>query len=281
MNPEIENVEILDETIPGTEDETVADAVEPGENEPAAPVVPTAEELQEIESKKQSRFQRQQQRYEEQLRQNKEEIEFLRRVASGGVAAPAPVAAQNTGEPRIEDYEGKSITEYIAARDNWREGHLIEKIKAETAHSNRVEKQKDIMLQRVNEVKKDLPDWDEVMAIDDDEVYPVQDTINFIAESDVGPRIAYALKKDPDLHEKLNKMSPLRRVAELGKLEDKLSTKVEPKADTKRVTTAPAKLSEPKGQGKLETMDPASAARVSYAAWKIANAAREAAKAKK
>ena len=269
--------ELLDETVPETNAETATEDAS-GEQQEAPAVEQTAEELQEIENKKLSRFQRQQARYEAELEKQRAEIEFLRKLAVG-TTQPAVDVVDDSQEPKIEDFEGRSITEYIQARDRFLENKLISAAEQRARNAYAQEQHRARMEQKVNEAKKELTDWDEVMAAaQEDPVHPAQDTAEFIIDSDIGPKIGYYLAKNPDEHVRLNNMSSVKRVAELARLEDKLRTKPELVVPVKKVTAAPAKLSETKGRTTVSAMDPAAAARQGYAAWKVANEARKAAK---
>lgn len=272
-------VETLDEQVVETDTTTATEDASGEQQEQVTEAVePTQEQLQEIENKKQSRFQRQQARYEAQLAEQKAEIEFLRKMAVGATQNTT-VPVDESQEPRIEDYEGRSITEYIQARDRFLEEKLISAAEQRAKAAYAQEQHKAQMEQRVAEAKKELTDWDEVMAAaQEDPVHPVQDTVEFIVGSDIGPKLGYYLAKNPDEHVRLNGLSSIRRVAELARLEDKLRTQPAAPVPQKKVTAAPAKLSETKGRTTPTSMDPAAAARQGYAAWKIANEARKAQK---
>jgi hypothetical protein len=237
------------------------------------------------ESRKLSRFQRLQQKHETQLQQANQEIEFLRKLALG--QQPSTTLTPTTSadqEPQIEDFADRPLSEFIRARDAFLEKRLISTVEQRARETIAQERLQSAMKQKVIEARQVLTDWDAVMTEDEDEVVPLQDTINFIVESDVGPFIAHALKKDPDLHDRLNGMSTVRRIAELARLEDRfLESKRSPAAVAKKVTAAPAKLSETRGQGLAPTGDAAAAAaaRTSYAAWKAADRARTEAKSRK
>lgn len=207
-----------------------------------------------------------------------DKVAFLEKLAigQGGVSNSAPTDAA----PKIEDFDGKGIDEYITARDKYFERALVGRVQAEAKATVARERLKAKMESQVTEVKKELLDWDEVMKqAAEDDVQVADDAAAFIAESDIGPKIAYHLAKNPELHEKLNSLSPTRRIAELGKLEDKLTTQKEAEPAKKKVTNAPTKLSNTQGKAALTSLDPAVAARQGYAAWKAADTARKEAKA--
>jgi hypothetical protein len=102
----------------------------------------------------------------------------------------------------------------------------------------------------------------------------VPDTVHFIKESELGPQLTQYLGMHVEELVRLNKLSQTRRLAELGKIEDKLEAKKAPPA-TKKVTGAPTKLTDVKGTPVI-TADPDAAARTGgYAAWKAAKEAQK------
>lgn len=263
-------VEVLDEQV----DEVTNTEVE------ATEVVSSPEEIAaeqaEIEAKKQSRFQRQQARYEAQLLEQKQEIEFLRKLATSGVPQQS-VVEDTDNEPKIEDYEGKSITEYIEARERFLEDRLVSKAEQRAKAAYAQEQHRSLMEQKVNSFRKELPDWDEVMAAaQEDPVPPTQTTVDFIINSDIGPKIGYFLAKNPDEHERIKGLSALKQISELTRLEDRLTNNVATPVIAKKVTSAPMKLSETKGKSTVTTTDTAAAARQGYTAWKAAKEAQRA-----
>jgi hypothetical protein len=275
--------ELLDETVPEANAETATEnasgetQVEQSAEEKTQAAAVEEEKL--VEAKKQSRFARQQARFDAQLAEQQREIEFLRKLAVG-VEPSAPVDS-GLQEPKLEDFEGRSITEYIAARDRFLETKLITAAEQRARDAFAQEQHRIEMEKRVAEARRDLTDWDEVMAAaNDDPVLPLNETVQIIVESEHGARIGYYLAKNPDEHEKLNRLSGVRRIAELARLEDRVRPQAEKPTTARaarKVSSAPAKLTETRGSASLNPMDPAAAARQGYAAWKVANEARRAA----
>lgn len=111
---------------------------------------------------------------------------------------------------------------------------------------------------RVNDFIATHSDYNDLMRAADD-VPTTPEIMEVIQTSDVGPAIAYHLAKNHDLVHKLNSMSPLKRMLELGKLEDKLSVKSA--APKKEVSKAPVPNKPVTGKvqsnKKLEDMSPA------------------------
>ena len=226
--------------------------------EQVPPVNEENEEQQETkdneEHKRKSTFARRAEKVRREREQLQDEVQYWKSIALEKVT-PATTAA----EPQLENFD--TVQDFIKARDTWLEERLLAKVqdtvKTTTVHNRTLEAHNS----RVEKAKQELPDWDEVFdEVGDLDVSP--DTAQFVFESDVGPRIAYHLAKNPGELEKLNRLSPTRRLAELGKLELKLTKPAE--KPSKKVTDAPAKLSDVKGK---ESRDPGGRAS-SYAEWK-------------
>lgn len=265
--------ELLDETAP----EANAEAATENASGVAESAQTEPEKATQVEEEKRlSRFQRQQARFDAQIAEQQREIEYLRRLATG--SAPPASAPEENQEPKLEDYEGRSISEYIAARDRFLENKLITAAEQRARDAFAQEQHRIEMEKRVTAARRELTDWDEVMAAAaEDPVIPAPETVEFIVESEYGPQIGYYLAKNPDEHDRLNRLSGVKRVAELARLEDRVKPQAAPAPAPKRVTAAPAKLSETRGNAAVTNMDPAAAARQGYAAWKAADTARRAA----
>lgn len=145
-------------------------------------------------------------------------------------------------EPRLEDFE--SMADYLAARDGWLEERVVTKVLGTVKNANKNDRALSAHEARVQAVKKELTDWDDVFEEAGDMQVP-PDTAQFVLESEVGPKIAYHLAKNPSEMDRLLALSPTRRLAELGKLEDRLATKAP--APAKKTSAAPPKLVETKG----------------------------------
>lgn len=79
--------------------------------------------------------------------------------------------------------------------------------------------------------QKAFPDFDAAVneAVDDG-LIPVKGPLyEAIMDSDMGEKLVYHLAKNPSEAERINKLGPLAQIRELGKLEDKLSAKKEPR----------------------------------------------------
>lgn len=131
---------------------------------------------------------------------------------------------------------------------------------------------------RVNVVKSEMPDFDDMVQSSDVRVSdPVRDAI---IESDYGPRILYYLAENTEFAKKLSEMSLVSAVREIGKIEARYERESEASvAKVKPVvgkSKAPAPISPLRGA--VNTVDAGLDAdgnfHGSYQQWKAARAAR-------
>lgn len=225
----------------GTEEEINTSVDEAQVASPETPDADAApQDEQQGEEKKLSGFARRMQRleaqFQSQVEATKAELEYWK------AEAMKKATPQETPKGRMDF---ASDEEWIEHRLEAERQRLLQEAQ-EAAHKTvQVERVVGSYQQRVNEAKKELSDWDNVFqqAQAAGATLP-QDAVEFCLESDQGARIAYHLAKNEDEYEKFVSMSPVRRIAYLGKLEDKLAKPKE--APPKQVTKAPAKLADVK-----------------------------------
>lgn len=200
------------------------------------------------QGKKPSGFQRRMAKFEAAIEKLVAENEYWKEVALKGVQKPA---VQEPAKSRLD----------FATDDEWIEHRLEQErqkliAEAQNVASQTLQQQKLVQTYqtRLEAVKKEYSDWDAVFqeATDEGLTMP-QEAVDFCLESDVGPKIAYHLAKNTDEYEKFIEMSPMKRAAYLGKLEDRLSKPVAKVETVKKVSTAPAKLVDTKGSGSVKT----------------------------
>lgn len=122
---------------------------------------------------------------------------------------------------------------------------------------------------RVAAAKKTLTDFDDVVG--GSELVLKNDGMNFIRESEYGPQIAYYLCSHDEEAERLNKLSPYKRLAELGKLETRFEKKAEAKEpEVKPVpqSRAPAPIVPLNGHGEAVAKDPSKMTTQEYLAYR-------------
>jgi hypothetical protein len=154
--------------------------------------------------------------------------------------------AKEAAENRIKELEGKvnpqlaeqvnvkpspnqfnDAFEYAEALAEWSaEQALLNRDKAETERKVQEERSKIIKTwnSRLETVKADYPDYDEMIASASD-IQVTDHVRDALLESEQGPRILYHLAENPELAEKLNDLSMVSALREIGKLEARFEAK--------------------------------------------------------
>ena len=155
-----------------------------------------------------------------------------------GRAEPKPVEENVKPSPS----QFNDAFEYAEALAEWSaENALLNRDKAEAERKVQDERQQVIKSwnDRLVNVKADLPDYDEMIASASD--ITVNDAIrDAMLESEQGPRILYHLAENPELAEKLNTLSTVSALREIGKLEAKFEASETPKDAKTEAETKPS-----------------------------------------
>ena len=155
-----------------------------------------------------------------------------------GRAEPKPVEENVKPSPS----QFNDAFEYAEALAEWSaENALLNRDKAEAERKVQDERSKVIKSwnDRLINVKADLPDYDEMIASASD--ITVNDAIrDAMLESEQGPRILYHLAENPELAEKLNTLSTVSALREIGKLEAKFEASETPKDAKTDAETKPS-----------------------------------------
>lgn len=181
------------------------------------------------------------QKIDKKHRQMKEAEEFARSEALRALAAerraeqlqkqleaaqksgPAPVS-EAPQEPKPADFA--TVAEYTDALVSYRVDQRLRdeqtKREREAAEREQEARQREFG-KRLNDAKAKHDDFEEVLtSIKGTELERVHsDVTEYITESEQGPELLYHLAKNPDVLDRLRKLSPRRFIAELGKLEAK------------------------------------------------------------
>lgn len=167
----------------------------------------------------------------------------------------SPPTTTDTPRPTLQQFNG-DIEKYIEA--------VSQRIRAETieelTQKNEFEKKATTWVEREKEFEQKTPDYKEVIEDfkeDMANVYAPEVNV-FINDSKIGPQIWYHLATHREDIDRIINLSPLRRVAELGKLEEKLSQKTVT-ASVKQVSSAPKPVKKETGslpvtEKKIENM---------------------------
>ena len=234
--PAVEQEQNSEAATTSAENQSDADAEDNGE-ETDAPEQP----------RRKDGFQRRVEKLNARAREAQLEAEFWKQKALGApsAAAPAPPAEK----PKFSDYN--DLEAYSEALTDWK----LERKLQEFSTTQRQATVQQTYAQREAEFKKSAPDYDEVLA-DVQHITFHPNVIAALAESDVGPQVAYELAKNPSEAERISRLTPLQQVKELGRLEERLN---KPKATTARTETkAPAPITPTTGKGTkvLDINDP-------------------------
>ena len=166
---------------------------------------------------------------------------------------PVQQRERDDSEPTIDKFQ--NFDEYVAAKAEWIAGKKIEQTlsereKRQAAEREAAERTKTAgeWQKRIEKATAEMPDFEDVLASSD--VPMTQPMQQAIMESDIGPRLAYHLAQNPEEAIKIAEMSPLRAIAALGRLEERLST-----TPTKTASNAPAPI-KPVGQRASAGKDP-------------------------
>lgn len=157
----------------------------------------------------------------EQLRRENEELKSKSRPASADVP---------TKEPKAEDF--KTVGEYTDALVEWKFAER-ERKQAEA----RIAAEQNAVIAahaaRMKSAMAEIPDFEEVVSRGGEIPKHMGD---FIVNSDMGAKLMYHLGQNPEEAQRLAKLSPIRGIAELGKLEDRLAAKTAPKTSEAAAT---------------------------------------------
>ena len=152
----------------------------------------------------------------------KENEEYRTWKAAQAEKKPEP---QGPKEPKLADFNN-NVEEFLNARDTWKENS--------ERQSFEIERRKaavDTYNEKISKARGEYDDWDEVVS--GSKIIIPQAAVDAVVELDNGPDVAYYLAQHPDEAEKLMDLSPVRTIAAITKIADKIageSAKPAPKA---------------------------------------------------
>lgn len=163
------------------------------------------------------------------------ELEELRK--SGPAQDKPKVKAE--GEPNPDDF--KTFGEYTDALVEYKFNKRERELEAKRAKDQQESESQRLareFAERQEQARKEIPDYVEVLS--ESSISVPGHVLEYVKESELGPKLAYHLAKHPDEATRIAKLSPIRAVAELGKLETKLE-KPE-KAELPQISKAPSPI---------------------------------------
>ena len=229
------------------------------------------------EAKKQSKFQRRLERQKTARIAAETETRLLRERVAALEADRAPKPKQDEA-PKREDFADDVA--YLEARAD----HAARKAAAEARAAERNEnegrekqskqQQADAQIaqawtEREATFQATAKDYVEIVEpfVQDDLAHFSDSSKRLIVESEVGPQLLYHLATNPEEAERIAELSPLRQIAEIGKLEDKMQKPV------RKTSNAPAPI-DPVPQGRSGHKDPAKMSVTEFAKWMKDNGSR-------
>lgn len=264
---------------------TTAHQPAPGAEEqkptPATPEETVVEETPEQqEARKQSKFQRRLERQKTARIAAETEAKLLREERDGLRAKLEAQGkqSQESAEPKREDFaDYEAYLRAVAKHDAKQETAAALKAEREaqagkdkkeqaTAGSEKVAK---AWSEREASFEAATKDYETVVEpfLEEDLKTFSKEARMAIVESEVGPALLYHLAKNPDEADRIADLSPTRQIAELGKLETKVSM------PAKKTTSAPAPASTTSG-GRTASKDPSKMSQEEYEAHRKSQGAR-------
>lgn len=135
---------------------------------------------------------------------------------------------------------------------------------AQQAQDAAFNKSVDMFFERLEPMRAEMPDFDQVF--EKAAISPV--AVDFLADSEAGPRIAYHLGKNPTLANRIYRMQPVQQAVELTRLEAKLSA-----PPARRSTQAPKPPRTISGGSNPQSVDPSTMDYATYKKWRMGSAA--------
>jgi hypothetical protein len=243
---ETTEVETESEAVENTEDTTSEDTTEDNDSENSG------DTDTELDKKPKKGFERRIEKFNQKLSDKDKEIEYWRRAALGGNQSEAKPVVPNVPADKPLFSQFNDIETYAEALTDWK----VAKALGEVTQKQQVANVVSSYDQRVQEFKKTTPDFQEVLDefVEDYGDRAVPEVVQVCMDSEVGPKIAYYLAKNTSEVDRIAALPPHRRLLELGKIEDRLSTKTETKtAKVDKVSQAPKPIETVKGGGKVDT----------------------------
>jgi hypothetical protein len=214
--------------------EAVEEPTEPTEAvEQSEPEEAEAEAKQEGERKQNPKLER---RFSEITKQREEARKEAQREREAREALEQRLAALEGKQPAKAEFvdekpqpsQFSDAFEYAEALAEYTADKRIADMKRQEAEAKEAEQRQKVITQwtsKVEEAKKSLPDFDDIVASSD--VVVNDDIRDAILESDVGPQILYHLAENDEVARKIAGLSPKAALREIGKLEARFEAKPE------------------------------------------------------
>ena len=183
------------------------------------------------------------QRLAAELEQTRRELEAMRQQLQ-----PPSQGRANVNEPRIEDFD--SVEAYVGAKADFVARQRFEQYQYEQLERNAREQNAKQQAEWAHKMESAINGSEEAVEAIQEFTYFAQEAERkapavatavgaALRESDIGPELVIHLGQHPDVMERLVGMSPMRAVAEIGKLESVILAKKETPKPKQVQTSAP------------------------------------------
>ena len=195
----------------------------------------------DFDQEKKTGFEKRIERFNKRLAEKDAELEQLRQA----VAKQQP---QYVNEPTLEEFNG-DVEKFKSAYKDF----VKQEARREVENAVKAQELIQTYNTRKEEFAKVATDFDEVTREFAEDTRGLDNNFaqlinTYLAESDLGPQVYYHLATHRDEAEAILSKPPYKALADLGKIEAKLSAKKEePKQVVKKVSTAPAPVSKSTG----------------------------------
>ena len=233
----------------------------------SAPVDQEAETTKppETEEQKRSKYQRRIDRKNSEIAAARTEARMLKERLEQLEAQARPQAQRDNSAPTLDKFD--NFEDYMAARVAYEaekvvDGRLSKAQQMEAERRAQYEQHRVMSSWQDRQVAaiEKYADFEEVVGESD---VPISREMGqAIVESDVGTDIAYYLAQNPDEAKRIASLSPIRQIAEIGKLEDRVS-----KPAAKALTKAPEPIT-PTGSRAKADKDPSQMSDKEFAEWR-------------
>lgn len=226
---------------PGTtESEPDEDA---GEDEEPEPVV-----------KKKGGFQRKLERKEAEIAQLRQQIEAL---STGGKTAERETQQVPDGKPTLDQFDG-DLDKFTEALVDWKSEQKAKEAQARQRAES--------WQQKVAEASKEIEDFDDYA---DAQIPLTPEMREFIVESEIGPKLGYALAKNLKEAQRIFGLSPVQQVKALAKLELELTgVKTPPVKQVTKASAAPPPIKPLAATATPVVKDPSKMNYQEFVAWR-------------
>lgn len=212
-----------------------AEGIQPQTSEPAEQGQPANNEAehQDEEQKRQSRYRRRLDRERERRIAAETELRLLREQSQRQPqqhtqerAAPAPQGDEEPKRESFEDYDqySRAVARWEARQAAREEREAASKAEAERRHreaaARTVREQQERWEKGVKDARAEFADFEDV--VDNDEIFIPEQMGRAIAESAIGPKLAYYLGKNPDEAKRIADLPAREQYAEMVLLERKV-----------------------------------------------------------